>query len=146
MEAVVLGHEDRLEHVISHLLQNAIDATSSTGLIEARLEADERFIHVVISDTGSGMTPEFLRDRLFRPFQTTKHSGMGIGVYESAQYLASLGGSLDVASQPNVGTTVRIRLPRAESGSATDSAALKEPIDTIADRSGPSVINVRVAG
>jgi putative PEP-CTERM system histidine kinase len=112
--AAITGHEDRLEHVISHLLQNAIDATSAAGLVRVGVEQEDRFIVVVISDTGTGMTQEFVRERLFRPFQTTKESGMGIGVYESRQYVAGLGGSLEVDSQPGIGTTVRIRLPRVE--------------------------------
>jgi putative PEP-CTERM system histidine kinase len=110
--AMIIGHEDRLEHVISHLLQNAIDASSSAGPIRLDVEQEDRFTVVVIADTGIGMTQEFIRERLFRPFQTTKESGMGIGVYESRQYVASLGGSLEVESQPGIGTTVRIRLPR----------------------------------
>ena len=122
-DAVVVGHEDRLEHVISHLLQNAIDATSATGMIRVRIEPEDRFVVVVIADAGSGMTPEFMRDRLFRPFQTTKESGMGIGVYESTQYVSGLGGSLEVDSQPGVGTTMRIRLPRAEPPAMLDAPA-----------------------
>jgi putative PEP-CTERM system histidine kinase len=124
--AMVLGHEDRLEHVVSHLLQNAIDATPATGLIRMRIDLEARFVVVVLSDTGTGMTPEFVRDRLFRPFETTKESGMGIGVYESNQYVSGLGGSLEVDSQPGIGTTVRIRLPRAEPATAVDPPALKE--------------------
>jgi putative PEP-CTERM system histidine kinase len=135
-DAIVLGHEDRLEHVASHLLQNAIDATSATGIIRVRIEPDDRFVVVVIADTGSGMTPEFMRARLFKPFQTTKESGMGIGVYESTQYVAGLGGSLEIDSQPGIGTTVRIRLPRAE-----PPATLDEPsaIEQMASAAGPLV-------
>jgi len=112
--AAIIGHEDRLEHVISHLLQNAIDATSAAGRIRVGVEQEDRFIVIAICDTGTGMAPEFVRERLFRPFQTTKESGMGIGVYEGRQYVPGLGGSLEVTSQPGKGTTVRIRLPRVE--------------------------------
>lgn len=141
-DAVVLGHEDRLEHVISHLLQNAIDATPPSGLIRVRIEAEDGFVVVVISDTGGGMTPEFVRERLFRPFQTTKDSGMGIGVYESAQYLLALGGSLGVESQPGVGTTVRIRLPHAESGTTAESAVSKEAAGALPGTSTAVVASV----
>ena len=128
-DALVIGHEDRLEHVMSHLLQNAIDATASTGLIRVRIEREDRFVVVIISDTGNGMTPEFMRDRLFRPFETTKDSGMGIGVYESTQYIATIGGSLQVDSEPGVGTTVFIRLLSAESGAAVDAGASESSVD-----------------
>ncbi len=60
------------------------------------------------------MTPEFVRERLFKPFQTTKAAGMGIGVYESWQYISGLGGEMLIDSTPNVGTQVRIHLPLAE--------------------------------
>ena len=123
---VVAGHEDRLEHVIGHLLQNAVDATPAGGHVLAGLEAEDGFAVVVITDTGSGMTPEFVRDRLFRPFQTTKESGMGIGVYESSQYVSSLGGSIDVDSRPGAGTTVRIRLPRVDTAAAANSVGVRE--------------------
>ena len=136
--AAIIGHEDRLEHVISHLLQNAIDATSAAGRIRVGVEQEDRFIVIAICDTGTGMAPEFVRERLFRPFQTTKESGMGIGVYESRQYVAGLGGSLEVTSQPGKGTTVRIRLPRVEpavvdspagEASGSMSAAVRSELD-----------------
>jgi signal transduction histidine kinase len=76
------------------------------------LHADDRDARVVVSDEGAGMTPEFIRDRLFRPFQTTKATGMGIGVYESAQYLSRIGGDLQIDSKPGAGTRVTVRLPR----------------------------------
>jgi signal transduction histidine kinase len=61
------------------------------------------------------MSSEFIRERLFRPFETTKPAGMGIGVYESSQYVAGLGGQILVDSEPGRGTRVRVRLPRGES-------------------------------
>ena len=67
-----------------------------------------------VSDGGAGMTAEFIRDRLFKPFQTTKPAGMGIGVYESAQYVNALGGEIRVDSSPGTGTSVRVLLPGAQ--------------------------------
>ena len=58
------------------------------------------------------MTPEFVRDRLFRPFDSTKGSqGMGIGAYQAREYVRSLGGELMVESEPSQGTTVSVKLP-----------------------------------
>lgn len=128
LRATVLGDEVRLEHVIGHLLQNAIDAIPASGRVSVDLESELQFVEVVISDNGIGMTPEFVRERLFRPFETTKSSGMGIGVYESAQYLASLGGDIQVDSQPGKGTRVRVRLPRPDVSPAVDSESLREPV------------------
>jgi signal transduction histidine kinase len=64
------------------------------------------------------MTADFVRERLFKPFETTKPAGMGIGVYESRQYVASLGGSVEVDSVEGRGTRVAVRLPAADSAAA----------------------------
>jgi signal transduction histidine kinase len=80
---------------------------------------------VEVADEGVGMTAEFVRDRLFKPFQTTKPHGMGIGVYESFQYVTGLGGRMLVESTPDVGTKVRVVLPKVELGSA-GGVALRE--------------------
>ena len=119
----VLGDEARLEHVIGHLLQNAIDAIPAAGRVTVRLEGDDKSAVIAVSDNGIGMTPEFIRERLFKPFETTKSSGMGIGMYESQQYVGSLGGDIQVDSEPGVGTRVRVRLPRPDAASAAATAA-----------------------
>jgi putative PEP-CTERM system histidine kinase len=112
--AAAIGHEQRLEHVIGHLVQNAIDASPSGNTVNVRVESAGRFVAIAVSDTGAGMAPEFVRDRLFKPFQTTKPSGMGIGVYESAQYVNGLGGEIQVDSRPGTGTCVRVLIPAME--------------------------------
>jgi hypothetical protein len=106
-----VGHEDRLEHVLGHLVQNALDASAAHGevAVRARREGDRAVI--VVQDSGCGMTPEFMRERLFRPFQTTKAHGMGIGVYESEQYVRQAGGRLAMDSAPGRGTSVTVELP-----------------------------------
>jgi len=111
---LAVGHEERLEHVIGHLVQNAIDATASGGRVTVRAYGERGEAVVQVSDDGVGMTPEFVADRLFRPFQTTKAHGMGIGMYESQQYIQGLGGRILVESAPGAGTRVRITLPNPE--------------------------------
>jgi putative PEP-CTERM system histidine kinase len=107
----VRGHEDRLERVVGHLLQNAIDASGDNPDVRLRIRRDGPDVVIEVADRGIGMTAEFVRERLFKPFQSTKHAGMGIGAYESQQYVASVGGRIEVESAPGVGTTVRVRLP-----------------------------------
>ena len=109
-----VGHEDRLDHVIGHLVQNALDATANGGSVTVRLGRDGPCAVLEVTDTGLGMTPEFVRDRLFKPFETTKADGMGIGVYESTQYVTALGGQLLVDSTPGAGTRVRVVLPSGD--------------------------------
>jgi putative PEP-CTERM system histidine kinase len=111
MPLPALGHEDRLEHVIGHLVQNALDATAERGQVDVRIGREGASAVVEVRDTGTGMTPEFVRERLFKPFETTKPAGMGIGVYESAQYVKSIGGEIRVDSTPGQGTSVRVLLP-----------------------------------
>ena len=114
------GHEDRLERVIGHLVQNALDATPEEGLVWVSLvKRGDRAI-VEVGDTGHGMSQEFIRERLFKPFQSTKLSGMGIGAYESAQYIRELGGELQVDSQENKGTRITMTLPLLDTGSRSD--------------------------
>ena len=80
---------------------------------------------MVVTDTGHGMSSEFIRDRLFKPFQTTKQAGMGIGAFESFQYVQELGGKIDVQSQQNQGTSVTIMLPLFENQKHSDLLAMK---------------------
>ena len=114
------GHEERLERVIGHLVQNAFDATGAGGRVWLQLDRSGDRARVVVGDTGHGMSAEFLRDRLFKPFQTTKQAGMGIGAYESFQYVQELGGSIDVKSEPDQGTEVTLLLPLFETHSESD--------------------------
>ena len=92
-----------------------------------RLHRDDRFAIVEVADTGVGMSPEFVRDRLFKPFETTKAAGTGIGVYESWQYVSGLGGQILIDSTPKIGTRVRVLLPLAD-GVAAPPAVLPEAI------------------
>ena len=105
------GHEDRLERVLGHLVQNALDATPPGGQVWMQLDRQGSQVAVQVGDTGCGMTEDFVQNQLFRPFSTTKGSGMGIGTYESAQYIRELGGSLRVESEVGVGTVITVQLP-----------------------------------
>jgi signal transduction histidine kinase len=67
---------------------------------------------LTVADTGAGMSGEFIRERLFKPFDTTKGSkGMGVGAYQVREYVQSLGGRIDVASEPGKGTRMTLRIP-----------------------------------
>ena len=86
------GHEDRLERVLGHFVQNALDATPAAGRVSVQAARVSGQLRVIVQDDGAGMSDDFVRNRLFKPFNTTKQSGMGIGSYESLQYLRELGG------------------------------------------------------
>jgi putative PEP-CTERM system histidine kinase len=114
------GHEQRLERVIGHVVQNAMDATPATGRVWVKLQQSAGRALVEVGDTGVGMSPDFIQTRLFRPFNSTKTSGMGIGSYESFQYVKELGGSIDVKSELGRGTVVTLLLPLFELRIASD--------------------------
>jgi len=114
-DVYAIGHEDRLERVIGHLVQNALEATEASGVVALRVYGEGEFAVAEVWDNGTGMSPEFVRNELFKPFRTTKTEGMGIGVYESSQYVAELGGRLSVDSTPGVGTRVKVLLPQRRS-------------------------------
>jgi putative PEP-CTERM system histidine kinase len=108
---MVFANWARLERVIGHIIQNAIEATSRDGKVLVRLAQQEGTAVVEITDTGQGMTEEFIRERLFKPFESTKSAGMGIGVFESREYIQELGGQIEVSSRLSLGTTFRVILP-----------------------------------
>lgn len=108
---VARGHEERIERVIGHVVQNALDATVRAGAVAVDLRCEGGEALIEVRDTGEGMTAEFVQERLFKPFQTTKAAGMGVGAYESAQYVRELGGRITVESETSVGTTIVIFLP-----------------------------------
>ena len=98
--------------VFEHLIRNAQDATQDDGRVDVTASTTADTAFVAISDTGAGMSPEFIRLRLFRPFDSTKGSdSMGIGAYQAREYLRSLGGQLEVTSTTGEGTTFEARLP-----------------------------------
>ena len=105
-----LAHPDRLERVVGHLVQNALEATSPDETVRVRVYRDGEDCILEVVDAGIGMSPEFVRDQLFRPFSTTKATGTGIGAYESAQYVTALGGRIHVDSKPGKGTRVQMVL------------------------------------
>lgn len=110
------GQEERLERVLGHLVQNALEATPASGRVWVQAKRHSGQVEVEIGDTGTGMDEAFIRTRLFRPFSSTKATGMGIGTFESHQYVHELGGRIDVRSQPGIGTVMQVVLPLFVSG------------------------------
>ena len=103
---------DEFIMVLTHLIRNAQDATPPEGSVEVELAEDDGHVRIAIRDTGAGMTPEFIRKRLFRPFDSTKGSeGMGIGAYQAREFARKLVGDLKVESAEGAGTTVTLVIP-----------------------------------
>lgn len=116
---VVSADPERLTGVIEHVIRNAQDAAADGGQVMVRVRPGAREVTLAVVDTGHGMAAEFIRERLFRPFDSTKGAkGMGIGAYQAREYVRMLGGRVEVQSTPGQGTTFSITLPAAEEGAA----------------------------
>ena len=99
---------------VYHVLRNAQEATPPDGQVSIELSDDDTSCVIVVSDTGDGMDEAFIRDRLFRPFDSTKGTqGMGIGAYQMRETVRSMGGRVAVSSEPMSGTQVTITLQAA---------------------------------
>ena len=107
---VVLDQEQMLK-VVTNLVFNATEAVSGGG--QVRIETSQRngWTVLAVTDNGCGMSPDFLNRSLFRPFQTTKKSGLGIGMFQSKMIVEAHGGRIEVESELGKGTTFRVFLP-----------------------------------
>ncbi len=106
------GDAGRLEAMLTHLIQNAIDASAPDAPIRLRLEPGIADVRIRITDNGHGMSPAFLRDELFKPFRSTKDGGFGIGAFEAREIARAHHGRLDVESRPGEGSIFTLTLPR----------------------------------
>ncbi len=122
----VHADRDKLGRVLGHLVQNAIEATPYTGEVGVTLSRDGAQACIVVRDTGTGMDEAFIRDQLFRPFVSTKGTGMGIGAYECKEYILELKGDISVESAPGRGSRFTIRLPLAQPMDQADSPKTTE--------------------
>lgn len=117
---IAIADEERIEKVVENLVLNALEAM---GMKRGELKvlagaAEDGFVFFSVSDTGHGMTEEFQRTRLFRPFSTTKAKGVGLGLYTCRELVRALGGHIDVESRRGSGTCFRVVLP---SGAITEA-------------------------
>lgn len=109
----VRGNPEQLSSVMIHIIQNAQEASTKNGVVTVSLieTAGDRAL-IEVQDNGHGMSEEFIRLKMFKPFETTKgSSGMGIGAYQAREVVRALGGELSVTSEVGKGTRVRIMLP-----------------------------------
>ena len=102
----------RIEEVIENLVLNALEAmeTGGTLTVEAAYTASGAPMFSV-SDTGRGMSKSFIETRLYRPFSTTKKTGIGLGLYTCREVIHASAGSIEVDSVEGAGTTFRVVLP-----------------------------------
>jgi putative PEP-CTERM system histidine kinase len=103
---------EKFSNVMYHLISNAQQATHDGGNVEVSAQAEEHEVLVRITDDGIGMSVDFIKYRLFTPFDTTKgNAGMGIGAYDAKQFVEESGGTIEVQSEEGKGTQFIVRLP-----------------------------------
>lgn len=105
---------ERLAAVLGHLVTNAQDATPASGSVRIEAVLEDDGLVLAVEDDGSGMDEAFVRERLFKPFDSTKGSkGMGIGAYQARQFVESAGGEVRIRTAPGEGTRFEMRFPAA---------------------------------
>jgi signal transduction histidine kinase len=107
----VLVDREQIQSVVMNLVLNARDALRPGGRIHLRTEHGKGGVVLSVADNGCGMSAAFLRDSLFRPFQSTKKKGLGIGMFQSRMIVEAHGGRIRVESEPGKGSTFRVSLP-----------------------------------
>lgn len=108
-----LADGERMKKVVENLILNALEAmnTEKGTLSIAAGKTDEGKPFFSVSDTGEGMSPQFIEEKLFRPFATTKKRGVGLGLYTCREVVVANGGAIEVDSQQGAGTTFTVVLP-----------------------------------
>ncbi|MCC6502898.1 MAG: PEP-CTERM system histidine kinase PrsK [Deltaproteobacteria bacterium] len=107
----VLVDPEAFEMVILNLILNAYDAIQTSGEIRLAACPDGKFVSITVSDNGRGMSEEYVRTSLFRPFKSTKANGLGIGLYQCKSIVEAHGGFIEVNSSPGAGTSFSVKLP-----------------------------------
>lgn len=111
----VRAQAEQLAQVVTHIVENAQEATPDSGTVGIRVLRQSSHAIVEVSDSGDGMTNDFIERDLFRPFASTKdHKGMGIGAYQARTLLRELGGDIEVSSTPGDGSCFRLLFPYVE--------------------------------
>ncbi|MEW8459962.1 MAG: XrtA/PEP-CTERM system histidine kinase PrsK [Candidatus Thiodiazotropha endolucinida] len=118
----IIADKDRFTAIMVHMIKNAQEASQEDGKVDVTVDRDNNYAVITIEDNGVGMDALFIKERLFRPFQTTKgNAGMGIGVYETREYVNSLNGKMKVESVKGVGTKFEISIPLEVAGQAINN-------------------------
>jgi len=112
-DLAVTANFHSLEQVLVHLVQNGLDASRAESPVFLSLAADGLFARFEVVDAGSGMSAEFVRHRLFKPFVSTKSGGFGIGAFEARELVKGMKGRLEVESREGLGSRFVVRIPLA---------------------------------
>ena len=110
-DCAVSANRESLEQVLVHLVQNAIDASGEGVPVMLGVVVDGLHGCIEVVDSGCGMSPDFVRTRLFKPFVSSKQGGFGIGAFEARELVRAMRGRLEVDSREGLGSRFTVRLP-----------------------------------
>jgi len=113
-KALVKGDLEKLAEVVRNLIINALEAMPDGGKLAVKTALDSKRVILEVRDTGVGMTPEFVSKKLFKPFATTKQKGLGIGLFQSKEWIEKMGGKINVRSAPGKGSAISLIFGRKE--------------------------------
>jgi putative PEP-CTERM system histidine kinase len=102
---------EEIKKVVLNIILNALDAIDEKGTVEVESSIDGENVYIRIKDNGYGMTEEFINNRLFKPFSTTKKKGLGIGLYQCKQVIEAHGGKIEANSEVGKGSVFTVFLP-----------------------------------
>jgi putative PEP-CTERM system histidine kinase len=106
-----LADPARVEQILVHLVQNAVEASAIDSPVRLELGADAQSARIAVIDQGCGMTAEYVRRELFKPFSSSKAGGFGIGAFEARTLAEAMGGRIEVESRPGAGSRFTLILP-----------------------------------
>jgi putative PEP-CTERM system histidine kinase len=141
---VATANSETLEQVLRHLVQNALDASEPNSAIEIRASAIGFEAVIEVIDFGCGMSAEFMRTGLFKPFVSTKPGGFGIGAFESRELVQAMRGRLEAESRLGLGSRFVVRLPLTRKDGIASNFGAPDP-QTDGDRPMPTPIHRKVA-
>lgn len=122
----VIANRESLEQVLAHLIRNGIDASEPDAPVFLSLTSDGLQACFEVVDSGCGMSPEFVRNKLFKPFVSTKQSGFGIGAFEARELVRAMRGRLEVQSREGLGSRFMVRLPLSAAADLLESLSGNE--------------------
>jgi signal transduction histidine kinase len=129
-----LADASRVETILNHLLQNAIEATEDGSPIRISSSRQGNDIAIRVSDSGCGMSEAFVANQLFKPFESTKEGGFGIGAYEARALAQSQGGNLRVDSRVGKGTRMTLLLPAVTQEISSEPTEAEECVENTMDK------------
>lgn len=123
----VMGNREALEQALIHLVQNAVDASEPDSAVFLDVTAEGLGGTIEVVDAGEGMSPEFVRTGLFKPFVSSKYGGFGIGAFEARELVKAMGGRIAVESREGLGTRFSVTLPLAEAVRLLNAGGVDNP-------------------